>query len=304
MSIVQDSYSQRYAEMKLGQLMNTLGPSNGSRTQRIARGLVKAGYGCFKVQGYGTHAVYPTQIGQCYHIPNPDSAVDVDAFLTATATSASIVTHTSFNGVVGTSDLQPARKLTFTLSSHADFNAVVAVVTYLDQGGRQVSENVNLPDAGNATVTTTGFVSKLISVVIPAQGGTGGSYTIGIAALAALTLADYVGVAIRIRGKHTLATSDLYRAMGGSTSNLVTADYIDNETVRLLETGDIAVYSEEAVADRDPVYVRIAAGAGGSVLGAYRNDADTASAVLVPGARFVRDATGAGPAWVSFKSGW
>lgn len=303
MSIVQDSYSQRYAEMKLGQLMNTLGPSNGARTQRIARGLVKAGYGCFKVQGYGTHAVYPTQIGQCYHLPNPDGAVDVDAFLTATATSASPVTHTSFNGVVGTSDLQPARRLTFTLSSHADFNAVVAVVTYLDQSGRQVSENVNLPDAGNATVTTTGWVSKLISVAIPAQGGTGGSYTIGIAALAALALNDYVGVAIRLRGKHTLASSDLYREVGGLTSNLVTADYRDNETVRLLETGDIAVFTEEIVADRDPVFVRIAAGAGGSVLGAFRNDADTASCVQVPGARFVRDAA-AGVAWASFKSGW
>lgn len=301
MTIVQDSYSQRYPESKLGELANTLGPQY--RTQRIARGLVKAGYGQFKVQGYGTHAVYPTQIGQCYHIPNPDSAADVDAFLTATATSASPVTHTSFSGVVGSAELQPARKLTFTLSSHADFNAVVAVVTYLDQSGRQVSENVNLPDAGNATVTTTGFVSKLISVAIPAQGGTGGSYTIGVSALSALTIADFVGIALRIKTKTTFATSDLYREVGGVTSNLVTADYRDGETVRLLEEGDIWVYSEEAVADRDPVYVRIASGAGGSVLGAFRNDADTASCVLVPNARFVRDSTGAGPAWARFR-GW
>lgn len=297
-AIFQTSISQRPGEALIGQLAEGFSPS--MRSAAVARGLVKAGYGVFKVPGTGTRGVFPTKERECFHIPNPGAAVDVDA-ITVTGTSAT-GTSTVADGVVGAAEMQPARKLTVTFDASTDWDATTGVLTYLDQAGRQVSENIAI--ATSTTATTVGYASKFVSFTKPAQTGAGGTYTIGIGAMPALTIADFFGVAIRQVIKTTLATNDLYRFVGGSTSNLVTADYIDAETVPFLEQGGIWVYSEEAIADRDPVYVRVAAGAGGSVLGAFRNDADSASCVAVTGARFMRDATGAGPAWVRFGLGF
>lgn len=305
--IFQTSYSQRPGEALLGQIAEAMAPS--MRSAGVARGQVKAGFGVFKVPGTGTRGQFPTKEREVFHQPNPSAAVDVDAFLTATATAATPVTHTSFNGVVGSSELQPARKLTITLSNHADFDATTATVVYLNEGGRRTTEVLNIPDGGNATLTTTGYVSQLISVALQAQAGVGGSYTIGIAAMPALTIADFLGVAIRQVIHETFASNDVWRYTGGGVAASATADYVDCDSVPFLSQGGIWVASEEAVSDMDPVYVRVAAGAGGSILGAFRNDADTASCVAVTGARFVRNASApsAGqvtPAWVRFGYGW
>lgn len=60
----------------------------------------------------------------------------------------------------------------------------------------------------------------------------------------------------------------------------------------VLQKGRVWVNAEEAVALGDPVYVRHTAGSG--TVGYFRNDADTANAVRVYGARFVTETTGAG----------
>lgn|SRR5574343_348854 len=106
---------------------------------------------------------------------NPAIA-DVDYFIGATATSASIVTHTSF---LNTAALSPPRNVTFVASSHADFNAVAMVITGTDLYGRSLTETLTLTDAGNTTDNGVKAFRTVTSIVIPAQGGTGGSYTIG-----------------------------------------------------------------------------------------------------------------------------
>lgn len=58
--------------------------------------------------------------------------------------------------------------------------------------------------------------------------------------------------------------------------------------------GRIWVYTEETVALTDSVYVRHTAGAGGSQKGLFRKSADTATAVLVRGVRWISSRTGAG----------
>lgn len=68
--------------------------------------------------------------------------------------------------------------------------------------------------------------------------------------------------------------------------------YAVDTTIGYLRKGRIWVLTEEAVALGDPVFARFAAGAGGSILGLFRNDADTASAAQIPGASF-RSAVGA-----------
>lgn len=292
----QTSYSQRPGEALPGMLASAVGPER--RTTRLARGLVKAGYGVFKVPGTGSRGGnlgVLDSLGECFHIPSPAPAADVDAIVDGGLSTTGTDLAAAANGVVGSADIQPARQLTVTFDASTDWDATVGVLTYLDHEGRQVSENIAI--ATSTSVTTTGYASKYVSFTKPAQTGATGTYDIGVAVLATLALGDFLGVALRIRAKTTLSTSDLYRRMGGNLSSSVSADYIDNEEVRIVKAGSIWVFTEEAVSDQDPVYVRIAAGAGGSVLGAFRNDADTASCVAVSDARFVRNAA-AGVAWI------
>lgn len=66
--------------------------------------------------------------------------------------------------------------------------------------------------------------------------------------------------------------------------------------------GEMLVDVEEAVTAGDPVFFRHTAGAGGTKLGIFRNDADTASADQVTGAKFTGTSTGAGTVAASFNS--
>lgn len=54
----------------------------------------------------------------------------------------------------------------------------------------------------------------------------------------------------------------------------------------IAQKGRVYVPCEQNVTPADPVFVRYAAGAGGSQLGAFRKDADTATAVALSGAKF------------------
>lgn len=74
------------------------------------------------------------------------------------------------------------------------------------------------------------------------------------------------------------------------------------DVANILEEGAIWVRCEEAMAVTDNVFVRHASGAGGSVLGLVRNDADTASARRVTGARVLIPSTGAGLVMLYFSA--
>ena len=292
---VQLSYTQRNEELLLGQVMDN---SQRDTETKIARGIIKAGYGVFKagsVAGAGTQMLDP---GEVYQIPNPGAAADVDAIVTAFTTSTGVQTlsGTALNGAVGGAEMQPPRLFTATLNAHADWDATNLTLIGVDYNGQLFTELLAIPDGGNATLTSTTLIRSITSISVPEQSGAGGTATFGITALSTLTIADYRGVALRQPVKTTVATSSIY-GYPGLTSTLVTGDYVDAESVPVLYRGPVAVFTEEAVSDGDYVYVRISAGAGGSVLGAYRNDADTASCVLVPNARFVRDAA-SGIAWM------
>lgn len=70
--------------------------------------------------------------------------------------------------------------------------------------------------------------------------------------------------------------------------------YLDKETVSVVRSGYIWVYSEQAVNAGDPVYYRHTAGAGGTVLGRFRKDDDTSTANLIDGASFETTITAEG----------
>lgn len=68
------------------------------------------------------------------------------------------------------------------------------------------------------------------------------------------------------------------------------------EVASVLRRGRIWVRVEEAVSVGDPVFFRHTAGAGGSELGAFRNDADTATCDQVTSAAWLQGSAGAGVA--------
>ncbi len=270
---------------------------------KAARGRIKAGYGVFKgnavTAGAGTTMTDP---GEVYQIADPTQAASVNAIVTAYTTSTAIQTFsgTGLNGAVGATEMQPPRFLTMVLSSHADFDATNLSITGVNHLGQSVTELLAIPNGGNATITSLTLWRSITLLSVPAQSGTNGTATFGVSALTTLVIADFRGVAVRQPVKTTVSTAGLY-GMPGITSASVTADYVDGEVVPVLYDGSIWVYSEEAIVDGDPVYVRVASGAGGTVLGAFRNDSDTSSCALVVGATFCRDSTAAGPAWARFR---
>lgn len=108
-------------------------------------------------------------------------AADADYFITTTSTAASEVVYTSADWA-NSDPLDPPRPVTFTANTNADFDAVDMVVTGTDIDGRALTETVTLTDGGNATDSTSACFRTVTGITIPAQSGTGGSYTIGFGA--------------------------------------------------------------------------------------------------------------------------
>jgi len=71
--------------------------------------------------------------------------------------------------------------------------------------------------------------------------------------------------------------------------------YAINDPVNNLRQGACYVYSEVPVLNGDDVYMRFFVGGFGQKVGQFRNDADSAKAVIVPEAHFKEDTTAAGP---------
>lgn len=301
---VQLAYTQNPAEAVLGMLAEGFRPY--AADTRIARGFVRAGFGVFLSSGKSAPAdpTMGTSVdpGEVFHVPVDGAGADVDAIHVTGASSASIQNITAFDGVIGNAEIQPPRQVTMVLSSHANWDATTAVITYVDENGATVSENLSIPDAGNATLTTVGKVRRVVSLNIPAQSGAAGTFTLGVVALASLTEALFSGVAIRRMFKRTLNDSALYglpNLTGGP------ADYIDGEELPCLTKGGIYVASETAVADGDPVYIRTAVNGANTVLGAFANVAGTGRTLLNK-ARFKRSCAAPAsaalftPAWAVF----
>lgn len=235
---------------------------------RMTSGPVKAGKGVFRMPGFGGPGSSYGDPGQVYQNPTPAAAASTTAILASGgATSASTqLIDTEANGTYAATDMVPARLLTLVLSSHADWNATTGVFTYYNQDGELVTENVSIPDAGNATVTTTGYCKTFVSLSIPAQGGTGGTFTIGVAALdSSVTLADFEGVAFASPCAPPYSSD---------------YDFGDEVSIAVAKAGVICCETEGTPAYGDDVYVGTAA----SNFGKFRND--NTNAVAVTGAKF------------------
>lgn len=125
----------------------------------------------------------PTLAEACTGVAAAINALaDVDAIIaTGGASTAGVqsLTATAFNGVVGAAAMSPARALSFTFSSHTDWDATTITVTGTDVDGNTITDTFAVPNGGSATVAGTKHFRTVTGVSIPAQTGTGGTYTMG-----------------------------------------------------------------------------------------------------------------------------
>lgn len=84
----------------------------------------------------------------------------------------------------------------------------------------------------------------------------------------------------------------------GGTANTL---YQIGDTVEIVRRGTVLVTVEEAVAPGDDVYVRYDTGSGGSQKGAFRSSADSTTAALLAGARYITTAAIGGLAYVEIN---
>ena len=197
-----------------------------------------------------------------------EPAADADAIIATGASTAGTQTliTTSLDGVIGQGEIYPPRNLTMTFSSHADWDATTATITGTDENGVSQTENFSIPNGGNATVTGATKFRTVTSVAIPAQSGTGGTFTVGVGSL--LGAADHIAAG--------LAVLDVTRT---------SLNYADGDLVPIAREGEFYVTSETAVKEGDPVWVRVVAGVGEN-LGAVRATPDSNDCVRIKDARF------------------
>lgn len=109
---------------------------------------------------------------------------DVDAIVVAGTSSLSLQTLSgaTLDGATGYRTMSVARHITLVLSSHADWDATTATLTGKDIDGNTISESLTIPNGGAVTLTSTKRYRSVTSLVIPAQSGTGGTFTAGVSA--------------------------------------------------------------------------------------------------------------------------
>ena len=209
------------------------------------------------------------------------AAADVDAIIATIASAAASqeLSGAALDGVVGGDRLLPPRNVVLVLSNSVDWDATTAVVTGLDEFGREITEDLDIPDGGNTTLTGKKVFSQITQLDIPAQSGAGGTATLGTGTLlGALTSLDVAGVLMYLAAR---------QIDGGATEEFQVGDM-----GVVITKGRVWLEVENDVADGDQVFVRLVA-AGAEVVGSFLNSRDgTAAApdaVPVIGARFKGD---------------
>lgn len=186
----------------------------------------------------------------------------------ASAGGAQNLTDADWDGVLAGTVFHPPVKLTVTLNSHANWDATTGSITYPDENGISVTESLSFPDAGNATLTPSGYASgPPTAVTIPQQAGTAATYEIGVSATATLEGGDVLGVSVR---EHKGRVVPVFE------DNEVWDDGAEFGAVR---QGRIYVQMENAFTAGHHPYVRLVAGVG-EVLGAFRDGADSTDCVV------------------------
>lgn len=210
----------------------------------------------------------------------PAATADVDAIaatIGSTAGEQVLDTGGELDGVIGLGLISPPSRIDLILDSHVDWDATSATLVYEDENGVEQTETLSIPNGGNATVSSVGYASRVVSLTIPAQSGTGGTATLGIQGAAGRSLGggDVMGVSLRThktRADLSAADNELYE---------------DEDVLPVRRQGRIFVTVENAFAAGDRPLVRLVA-AGAEKLGAIRvGDNDGGDCAPWPNARLL-----------------
>lgn len=191
-------------------------------------------------------------------------AVDADGIKLAFASvvAAQDYDSTDLDGAIGQGRIIPARSITFTADAHADWGVGALGGTWIkvdgeDAAGNPQQESMFLPANGGVTLTTDGAFSRVTSVHVGANDGTGGSGTVGVS-----------NTVVEV-GKATNPGVVVYDPM--SEPNSVTAEYTQYESVNMLRSGRFLAVPEHAVVEGESVFVRVLL-AGADVRGQFTGD--------------------------------
>jgi hypothetical protein len=266
---VQTSYSEAPVTARKGQL------ANGDHKHEAGRMSGAAVVG--NLVSIGGNAAGELSAGTVTALA--ELAVSADAILASTATANTALSITSASTpALTTSKLNPARRITAVLSSHADWNLTKMRIYGEAWDGTPLKEELTVPDGGNTTITTHQFFSRVTKVELDAQAAAGGSFTMGYTASEGIYDPATVGILMRNTSREPLDSSD----------QVATEDRVD-----VLMEGDIFVASEAAVAARGPAYLRTANDTG--VVRGQWSSAPAANFTVQPWAEFVTKSDGATP---------
>ena len=87
----------------------------------------------------------------------------------------------ALNGSLGSGPYTPARRLSVTFDSSSDWTTGAITITGVDDGNNAISESFAV--SASSMVNGSKLFSRVGAIAIPAQGGTGGTFTIGVRAV-------------------------------------------------------------------------------------------------------------------------
>lgn len=172
-------------------------------------------------------------------------AADTDAFKTAIATVAAVVTYsgTALNGVVGEAALAYPRNVTVTTGGATPADApATATINGVDVNGSAISETITVAQTA-ATAAGTKAFSKVTSIELPAADGTAATLEFGFGDLLGLsqpikTRAGYTGSILEIEaGTATTTGAFADTTVGAPNGTYLPTTVPDGST-------DYAVYYE------------------------------------------------------------
>jgi hypothetical protein len=177
-------------------------------------------------------------------IPATDDNAIIDTDVDMAASEV-IVDHDDCDGVIGAGLIHPARRLTITLNSHADWDATIGKLVYEIPGGAYVVEDLQIPNAGNVTLTSAHGASRFDKFIVPPQT----SANAKIDKVGVLNTAAFIGLDKRHhRGIVLYDQAD--------QPNEATLEYADGDPVSVLTRGFFYAVPESNVTEGGPVYAR------------------------------------------------
>lgn len=181
-------------------------------------------------------------------------AVDVDAILLSAAAATTKQIVTTMTGVVAGAVMNPARRITATLNSNANWDTSEIKVCGQDWQGNPIAEVLLVPDAGNVTLKTNAFFRKVTQIEVDPQTSTAATYEFGISADEGIYNPETVGILIRDTSREPLSSSDAVAA---------------DDRIDVLKSGKVFVAVEAAVPSKGtPAFLRTAT-SGSDIMGQW-----------------------------------